>query len=262
MPRHQQHFIVEMMRKFELGFRILQRHEQYLIPDLLPDNQPELSAIGFAPETAALHSQIHDTAFLPGSILSRFMVGMMVSLDRRNSWHNGAVLTFDGNHARVRADLDVGKIYITVTGTEATRRSLFNSIRMQLHAIHSTFPNLPLTEHIPIPGHPNKTIAYHALCNLETRGIEKHYDPVNDVELDVVALLAGVETPTLRREPQLQELLLTSNLDEIAQLCFDLKVDYEELPGQTKTATSRELVQLMGRNGRLDELEGKLKDRR
>ncbi len=258
-PRHQQHFIVEMMRKFELSFRIPQRHEQYLIPDLLPDNQPELSAIGFAPETAALHFQIHYTEFLPGSILSRFMVGMMASLDRWNSWRNGAVLTFDGNHALCRADLDVGKIYITVTGTEATRRSLLNSIRMQLHAIHSTFPNLPLTEHIPIPGHPDKTIAYHALCNLESKGIKKYYDPVNDVELDVVALLAGIETPALRRERQLQEILLTFNLEEIAQLCFDLNVEYEDLPGQTKTAKSRELVQLMGRNGRLDELEGKLK---
>ena len=260
-PRHQQHFIVEMMRKFELSFRIPHRHEQYLIPDLLPDNQPELSAIGFAPETAALHFQIHYTEFLPGSILSRFMVGMMASLDRRNSWRNGAVLTFDGNHALVRADLDVRKIYITVTGTEATRRSLLNSIRMQLHAIHSTFPNLPLTEHIPIPGHPDKTIAYHALCNLESKGIKAYYDPVNDVELDVVALLAGIETPALRRERQLQEILLTSNLEEIAQLCFDLKVEYEDLPGQTKTAKSRELVQLMGRHGRLDELEGKLKGR-
>ena len=77
----------------------------------------------------------------------------------------------------------------------------------------------------------------------------------------MVALLAGIETPALRREQQLQEILLTFNLEEIAQLFFDLNVEYEDLPGQTKTAKSRDLVQLMGRHGRLDELEGKLKNR-
>ena len=77
----------------------------------------------------------------------------------------------------------------------------------------------------------------------------------------MVALLAGIETPALRREQQLQEILLTFNLQEIAQLFFDLNVEYEELPGQTKTAKSRELVQLMVRHGRLDELEGQLKNR-
>ena len=125
-----------------------------------------------------------------------------------------------------------------------------------LHVIPSTFPNLPLTEQIPIAGAPGKTIAYHALCNLEKRGIEKHYDPVYDVELDVKALLAGIETPALRHERQMQERLMQAyDLDELQQLCFNLAVEYENLPGQTKSAKTRELAQYMGRHGRLDELE-------
>jgi small GTP-binding protein len=260
-PHHQQHFIVEMMRKFELSFRIPDRPEQYLIPDLLPKEQP-LEATFFE-EAALLQFQIHYTDFLPSSILSRFMVGMMAALDRQVSWRNGAVLKFDGNMALVRADLEARKLFITISGTEATRRSLLNSIRMQLHAIHSTFPNLPLTEHIPIPGHPDKTIAYHALCNLEAKGIAHYYDPVNDVELDVKALLAGVETPALRRERQLQESLLAAyNLEGLRQLCFELDVDYEELPGQTTSAKTRELVQFIGRRNQLDVLAERLRRER
>ena len=190
------------------------------------------------------------------------MVGMMAALDRKASWRNGAVLNFDGNAALVRADLEARKLFISISGTEATRRGLLNSIRMQLHAIHNTFPNLPLTEHIPIPGQPDKTIAYHALCNLEAKGIPFHYDAVNDLELDVKALLAGIETPALRRERQLQESLLAAyNRDELMQLCFDLTVDYDELPGQTISAKTRELVQFMGRRNQLDELEMKLRGR-
>ncbi|MCA9944606.1 MAG: hypothetical protein KC449_14050, partial [Anaerolineales bacterium] len=204
--------------------------------------------------------EIHYTEFLPGSILSRFMVGMMATLDRQTSWRQGAVLAFEDNRALVRADLEARKLFITITGTEATRRGLLNTVRMQLHAIHATFPNLPRTEQIPIPDQPDKTIAYHALCNLEAKGIERHYDPVNDVELDVKQLLAGIETPALRRERQVQELLLAEfNLEGLQQLCFDLDVDYENLPGETKAAKTRELVQFMGRRGRLDELESKLR---
>ncbi len=259
-PHHQQYFIVEMMRKFELSFRILHQ-DQYLIPDLLPKEQPPEAA---AFETAAkLRFEIHYTDFLPDSVLSRFMVGMMAMLDRRASWRSGAVLQFDGNRALVSADADAQKLFIAISGIETTRRSLLNSIRMQLQAIHSTFPNLLLTEHVPIPDHPEKTIAYHALCNLEAKGISHHYDPVNDVELDVKQLLDGIETPALRRERQVQEGLLKAyNLDGLRQLCFDLNVDYEDLSGQTKSAKTRELVQLMGRNGRLDELEETLKQQR
>ena len=46
------------------------------------------------------------------------------------------------------------------------------------------------------------------------------------------------------------------DLNELQQLCFELgDVEYENLPGQTKSAKTRELVQFMGRRNRLDELE-------
>ncbi|VAW43306.1 hypothetical protein MNBD_CHLOROFLEXI01-3660 [hydrothermal vent metagenome] len=260
-PHHQQTFIVGMMQKFELSFRLPNGQNQHLIPDLLPKEQPDAAETGFFEKTQFLAFEIHYTAFMPESILSRFMVGMMAALDRQASWRSGAVLHFGGNHALVRADLEARKLFITIAGAEATRRSLLNSIRMQLHAIHATFPNLPLTEQIPIPDAPNKTIAYHALCNLEERGIVHYYDAVNDVDLDVKGLLDGVETAALRRERQLQERLNQGDLEGLMQLCFDLEppVAYENLPGLTKSAKTRELVQFMGRNGRLDELEAAMR---
>jgi len=259
-PHHQQIFIVEMMRKFELSFRIPHQSEQYLIPDLLPKEQP--AEVELLQKVQLLNFEIHYTDFLPSSILSRFMVGMMAALDRKASWRNGAILKFDGNKALVRADLEARKLFITISGNEATRRGLLNSIRMQLHAIHNTLPNLPLTEHIPIPSHPGITIDYKDLLWYESEGIlEPPYAPIRG-KIDVMGLLAGIETPTLRRERQLQESLLAAyNLDELMQLCFELDVDYEELPGKTKSAKTRELVQLMGRRNQLDELEVKLREK-
>jgi len=251
---------VDIMGKFELRFRIPLQTDQYLIPDLLPKEQPP--EVELFEKVQLLQFEIHYTDFLPSSILSRFMVGMMAALDRKVSWRNGAVLKFDGNTALVRADLEARKLFITISGPEATRRGLLNSIRMQLHAIHNTFPTLPLTEHIPIPNHPGVTIDYQDLLWYESEGIlEPPYAPIRG-KIGVNALLAGIETPTFRRERQLQESLLEAyNLDELMQLCFDLGVDYEELPGQTKSAKTRELVQFMGRNGQLDALEAKLRER-
>jgi small GTP-binding protein len=257
-PHHQQQFIVGMMQKFELCFRLPSGQNQYLIPDLLPKEQPQEAE--FFGKTQLLQFEIHYTDFLPDSILSRFMVGMMAVLDRRASWRNGAVLQFDGNRALVRADLEARQLFITVAGAEATRRSLLNSIRMQLHAIHNTFPNLPLTEQVPIPDHPGKTIDYEDLLWYESEGMLHPPYALIRGKIDVKALLDGIETPALRRERQLQEQLMQGySLGELAQLCFDLAVNFEDLPGQTISANSRELVQYMGRNGRLDELEAAIR---
>jgi hypothetical protein len=75
--------------------------------------------------------------------------------------------------------------------------------------------------------------------------------------------VAGIETPALRRERRLQEALLeTYKLDDLMQLCFDLDVEYEDLPGQTLSAKTRELVQFMGRRNQLDVLEERLRRER
>jgi hypothetical protein len=44
------------------------------------------------------------------------------------------------------------------------------------------------------------------------------------------------------------------DLEELRTLCFDLGVDYDSLGGEGKAARARELVALMGRQGRLDDL--------
>ncbi|MFO7679075.1 MAG: hypothetical protein R6X34_03410 [Chloroflexota bacterium] len=75
--------------------------------------------------------------------------------------------------------------------------------------------------------------------------------------------LLNIETPALRRECQLQDTLRKAyNLDGFMQLCFDLDVEYEDLPGQTLSAKTREIVQFMGRRNQLDVLEAKIRRER
>ena len=58
---------------------------------------------------------------------------------------------------------------------------------------------------------------------------------------------------------QLRQLLSESFDDnELRDLCFDLRIDYESLPGDGKSAKARELVMYCDRHKRLDEFLGRL----
>jgi nucleoside phosphorylase len=58
-----------------------------------------------------------------------------------------------------------------------------------------------------------------------------------------------VDGPALRRL-----LIAIFNDGELRDLCFDLGIDYEDLPGQAKGDKARELVAYASRRGRMDEL--------
>jgi hypothetical protein len=50
--------------------------------------------------------------------------------------------------------------------------------------------------------------------------------------------------------------ILSTRFDEgeLRTLCFDLEVDYDSLPGQSKADKARELVAYLGRRGRISRL--------
>lgn len=60
---------------------------------------------------------------------------------------------------------------------------------------------------------------------------------------------ANIDLAHLRKQ-----LAATLTLEEIQTLCADLGLDYEELPGETKSAKCRELVKESYRKGKLDDL--------
>jgi hypothetical protein len=51
-----------------------------------------------------------------------------------------------------------------------------------------------------------------------------------------------------------QSLCLHFNINELRQLCFELNVEHENLPEQTKDGLARELIRVMDRHGRILDL--------
>lgn len=186
-PRDKRFFIIDMMRKFELCYDI-EPDRNFLIPDTLPKDEPDLS--GWRGD--ALAFQYHYDV-LPNSIISRFIVRMHAFI-YITVWRSGVVLKRGDNNALVKADIEDRKIYIWVSGNENTRRDFLSAIRTEFDAIHRTIAKIEVREKVPIPDHPNIVVDYEHLLKLERMG-ERNVIPEGlEKRLNVRELLNGVTT--------------------------------------------------------------------
>ena len=185
-PKSKQLFIIDMMRKFELCFD-LESDKKFLIPDLLSKEEPDTGQWD-----SALAFQYHYNV-LPGSIISRFIVRANQLISRKTYWRSGAVLAHEGSRALVKADREDKKIFIWVTGSEGTRRRLLSIIRSNFAHIHRTITGIEVKEMVPLPEHPDITVSYKHLLNLERKNVQSFIPEDSENSVNVKQLLDGVE---------------------------------------------------------------------
>ncbi|MDJ0510567.1 MAG: COR domain-containing protein, partial [Crocosphaera sp.] len=185
-------FILGMMCKFELCFEMDKEGEkQFLIADLLPKEEPE----SINQWQTGLGIEYHYSV-LPGSIISRFIVRMNPLIYQETYWRNGVVLQENNNIALIKADRYVNKIFIWVSGFVETRRYLLQKVRLQFEEIHQNIPGIEVNEKIVIPSHPNVSVDYQHLLDLESMGIITFVPVGLRKKMDVQELLQGVESAT------------------------------------------------------------------
>jgi internalin A len=186
-PKHKHEFIVKMMQKFERCFP-LEKPETYLVPDLLPKQQPDFG--DWTPEETGLGFQYH-YEIEPGSFITRFIVNMNEYIDGETYWRKGVVLTNGkDNRALIKTDLEDKIIFIWIDGKLETRRGFLSIIRRQFEKIHQTMSNLKVTEYVQ---HEKGLIAFEDLITLEEEGIKEHFFPNLRTKIHVNKLLNGIE---------------------------------------------------------------------
>jgi internalin A len=193
-PKNKHGFIIDMMVKFELCFGF-EGNKEFLIPDLLSKEEPDLNW----PYDNSLAFQYHYN-FLPGSVISRFIVRMHQFISRNTYWRTGVVLNHKDNKALVKADLEDRKIFIYVTGKQQTRRSFLEIIRADFDRIHSTIPKIEAKEKVPLPGREDIVADYNHLLDLEGLGEETFVPEGLKERVSVKKLLDGIETEESRKE--------------------------------------------------------------
>lgn len=195
-PRGKRLYIVDMMKKFELCYD-LEADKTFLVPDLLPKDQPALDFNG----TPAFEYQY---PVLPSSVMTRFIVRMNHHIQDDLVWRSGVVLKIGENMALVKADAEDKTVSIAIDGLEHTRRDALSAIRYQLDEIHDSIKGLSPQKRVPIPNAPNaEPQDYDYLLQLE-RDNELEVLPVKDgtrlVKVNIRQLLSGVESEARRKE--------------------------------------------------------------
>ena len=196
-PRHLRLFIVDMMKRFELCFD-LEPDRRFLVPDLLPKEQPSLP--GWQ-EDAPLSFQYYYPV-LPSSVMTRFIVRLNRAIDSGLVWRGGVLLKIDDNLALVKADSDERRLSILVNGPEHTRRDTLAIIRHQLDEIHASIKGLNPKRKIPVPGQPGiEPLDYEYLLELERDNIPvlPVFNGQRNIKIDVKQLLNGIESEEIRR---------------------------------------------------------------
>ncbi|MBD1867453.1 leucine-rich repeat domain-containing protein [Cyanobacteria bacterium FACHB-471] len=206
-PKNRHHYLIELMREFQLCFQPPDCNPpRFLIPGLLPKDEPEHTTL----EGDALEFQYH-YRILPESILSRFIVLIHEKIHNQTYWRSGVMLFHSEggeicNLARVKADPEDKQIFISISGRETTRRTFLGIIRDVFHKIHSSFANPEVSEWVPVPGYPDHSpLDYQELLGLEAMG-EREY-PIGKlrIKVNLRQLLDGYEPVELRQMRQMSD---------------------------------------------------------
>ena len=185
-------FLLRLMEKFQLCFRLPGRLERYLVPELLGENQPDLKSLLEKPGLDFRYQY----EVLPEGLLPRFIVQTHAHSEANSNWRwrTGVVLQRDGCEAIVRADARERRVDIHITGDEGQRRGLLAIIREKFDEQHSDLKGLTVDERVPVPGASNITVGYRHLMTLEGNHEEWCWPDGAREKLRVVDLLNGVES--------------------------------------------------------------------
>ena len=193
-PRAKHGFVINIMQKFELCYQIDDKDKtRFLIPDLLTKQQPFFKW----DFKYSLAFQYHYN-FLPGSVISRFIVRMHSFIDKGLAWRNGTILRDGKNRALIISDMTAKKIFIYVDGLQTTRRDLLAKIRINFEHIHRTISKIEAAAKVPLPENHNIVVDYQHLINLESLGEEEFIPEGLRRKVKVWGLLFGVDKSEMR----------------------------------------------------------------
>ena len=204
-PEKRHHYLIELMKEFQLCFK-LNESEQYLIPGLLPKEEPENTDLG----QNCLEFQYY-YRILPESIISRFIVLNHEKIHEQTYWRSGVILFHQEgseicNLACIKADFEDKKIFITINGREQTRRLFLALIRDTFQKIHNTFANLEVSEWVPVPDYPNHPpLDYQELMGLEKMGVTELPIGKLGIKVNIRQLLDGYEDIKSRQKQRFYE---------------------------------------------------------
>ncbi|MBU2928202.1 COR domain-containing protein [Winogradskyella psychrotolerans] len=185
-PSSQLNYIIELMMKFELCYRI--SNTEILVPDLLAVQEPI-----FKFEDDDILNIVVSYEFLPKSIMPRLIVNLHNDIIDELRWRTGIIIK-DSNlntTAKIKADYDRKEIQIGIYGDK--KRDYLSIILFIIRKINRSFKGLETKVNIPIPNSKGVVVSHSHLLTLESKGITKYIPDGLDYEIDVRKYLGSVQ---------------------------------------------------------------------
>ncbi|MEH2330012.1 leucine-rich repeat domain-containing protein, partial [Nostoc sp.] len=202
-PTKRHSYLIGLMKEFELCFALECQPPQFLIAGLLPKDEPDETEL----DDETLEFQYHYKV-LPESIISRFIVISHEKIHNQIYWRSGVMLQYQENNeiyniARIKADPEDKKIFITISGRKETRRLFLGILRDVFQKIHKSLPNLEISEWVPVPNHPkHPPLDYQELLGLERMRVVEYPIGKLNININIRQLLDGYESLESRQKIQ------------------------------------------------------------
>jgi len=239
-PKSKHDFLLRLMEKFQLCFRLPGKAERYLVPELLDENQPDLKTLLDEPGLGFRYQY----EVLPEGLLPRFIVQTQAHSEANPQWRwrTGVVLDRDECRAVVRADVRERRVDIHIAGNEPRRRGLLAIIREKFDEQHRDLKGLSVDERVPLPGEKDAsgkdvTVSYRHLLELEADGVATIRPEKVRRNLSVSTLLNGVEADREKRKQDLKEILRRDELLAPSPRRTDMPISSPRTKGLTNMTT-------------------------
>jgi internalin A len=143
-------FLVELMRRFELVFPLVEP-DRWLVPQRLPESQPKLGAEWQGKDVTRVRFTY---MALPEGLVPRFITRTYPLSEDQPRWVNGVVLENDGARALVKADREERTILVSVIGNPAARPGLMALACEELQKIHNDIKGLGEKQEMELKDNP------------------------------------------------------------------------------------------------------------
>ncbi|MCC6359688.1 MAG: leucine-rich repeat domain-containing protein [Phycisphaerales bacterium] len=196
-------YIIDLMLRFDLCFPAEGENDVFIVPDLLPQNTPNISAW----DAKACVVFRYKYPVLPHGVLPRFISKTHRMSEGRDRWRSGVVIAKDGAEALVRADYDANIVDIWVRGdARDARRALLTIARCKFDEIHNRFKELDPDELVAVPRNPTVFVSYRDMILDLRRGSATVPVTLGNTRGDILIeeVLSGVES----REQQVKAIEL------------------------------------------------------
>lgn len=264
--------LLTLMMKFQLCYAIPDQTNNYIAPQLLGDQPPKYELTMEGEKRESLHLRFKYEAFMPKGLLTRFIVAIHPYIainEGQLVWHTGVVLEKDDTRAEVMEFYHRREIHIRVMGKN--KRDLLTIITYELDKLHRPFHRLKFDKLIPcncLTCRNADEPYFYRLDILKTRleygktVIECDKPPFETVEIRPLLDDVGATYSTEDLSALLHQLESVFNDEELKTVCFELGIEYDDLPAASRSGKMRELITYCQRYGRLNDLVESLRQHR